>query len=322
MKEKKKKKKKLWKKRWKRFKRGQQSSPWTPLSWLSWLGMGLFWLLIQLPTRWLQRLGRGLGLVLYTLLPGRRQIARTNLQLCFPELTDREREHLVRENFASSAMAIFEALLGWWGSDRRIAALYTVEGEENLAAARADGSGVILLGGHYTTLEISGRLFGPHVQGIYPIYKPAKNPVVERLMVQARKRYFDDLLPNTDLRGVVRQLRRGNATWYAPDQDFGRRDTVFAPFMGVPAASLVATARLAKLGRAKVLPFYSQRLPDGRYLVRIEPALENFPSGDDVADATTVNQVIEKQVRRAPEQYLWIHQRFKTRPPGEPDLYR
>ena len=307
---KKKKKKPLWRKRWKRFKRWQQRSPWTPASWFTWAGMGLLWLLIQMPTSWLQRLGRGLGLGLYALMPGRRHIARTNLQLCFPELSDREREHLVRENFASSAMAIFEALLGWWGSDQRIAALYTVEGEENLAAARADGNGVILLGGHYTTLEISGRFFGPHVKGIYPIYKPAKNPVVELLMVRARKRYFDDLLPNSDLRGAIRQLRRGNVTWYAPDQDFGRRDTVFAPFMGVPAASLVATARLAKLGRAKVLPFYSQRLADGRYLVRIEPALENFPSGEDVADATAINRVIEQQVRRAPEQYLWIHKRF------------
>lgn len=308
-------------KRRKRRKRRQQRSPYAPGNWPTWLGLGLLRLITLLPVPWLHRIGRGLGLAIYTLLPSRRRVARINLRLCLPELDDKERERLVRETFASSAIAVFEGILAWWASDRRLAPLCTVEGKEHLEAARADGRGVILLGGHYTTLEISGRFFGPHVKGIYPIYKPAKNPVVEKVMVNARKHYFDGLLLNSDLRTVVRYLRQGNATWYAPDQDFGRRETVFAPFMGVPAASLTATSKLARLGRARVLPFYSERLANGRYLVRIAPPLENFPSGDDLADATTINRVIEQQVRRTPEQYLWIHKRFKTRPPGEPPLY-
>jgi KDO2-lipid IV(A) lauroyltransferase len=142
-------------------------------------------------------------------------------------------------------------------------------------------------------------------------------------MTTTRRRILDDLLSNTDLRAIVRSLRKGKVVWYAPDQDFGRERSVFAPFMGVETATLTATARLAKLSGAPIVPFYSERLPGNQgYLIKILPELENFPSGDDVTDATLVNQVIEQQVRAAPEQYLWLHRRFKTRPEGEADLYK
>jgi KDO2-lipid IV(A) lauroyltransferase len=295
----------------------------TPRYWPTWLGLGLLRLCLLLPYPAMLSLGRGLGSLLYRLVGSRRHIAEVNLSLCFPELDQGARQQLARESFIAAATSLFEGVLSWWGSEARIKRLYRIEGLEHLEAARARGHGVILLGGHYTTLEISGRFLANHVQGLQPIYKPARNKLFEAVMAGSRRRRFDDLLPSSDMRTIVRNLKRGKVVWYAPDQDFGRERSVFAPFFGVPTATLVSTSRLARLSRAPVVPFYSERLPGNEgFLLRLLPALEAFPSGDDLLDATRVNQVIEAQVRRVPEQYLWLHKRFKTRPEGEDDVYR
>ncbi len=294
-----------------------------PRHWPTWLGLGLLRLCALLPYPLLLLLGDAVGLLMYALVAPRRRVAQTNIRLCFPELDAAAREKLVRATFRSAAISIFENALSWWGSDRRMRRLYRIEGLEHYEAARAQGKGIILLGGHYTTLEISGRFLAYHVAGLQPIYKRAHNPLYEALMSAMRKRLFDDLLLNTDMRTIVRNVKAGKVVWYAPDQDFGRERSVFAPFMGVATATLTTTARLARLTGAPVLPYYSERLPGLQgYLIRLLPPLENFPSGDDVADATLTNTVLERQVRAAPAQYLWIHRRFKTRPEGEPDLYR
>lgn len=309
---------------------GQDSKRLTPLSgyiapryWPTWLGLALLRLALLLPYSAMLAVGRGLGSLLYHLIGSRRHTARVNIRLCFPELDDSARENLVKESFVSAATSLFEGVLSWWGSDARLKQLYRIEGLEYLEAARAQGRGVILLGGHYTTLEISGRFLAFHVQGLQPIYKPARNKLFEAVMANSRKHLFDDLLPSADMRTIVRNLKKGKVVWYAPDQDFGRERSVFAPFFGVPTATLISTARLAKLSGAPVVPYYSERLPGKEgFLLRLAPALENFPSGDDLADATLVNQVIEEQVRKVPGQYLWLHKRFKTRPEGEADVYR
>ncbi len=294
-----------------------------PRHWPLWFGLALLRLSAWLPYRFLLLLGSGLGRLLYTLVPKRRHIARTNIRLCFPELDATAQEALVRATIRAAAISVFENALSWWGSDRRMRALYRIEGLEHLAAAQQQGKGVILLGGHYTTLEISGRFLAYHIPELQPIYKRAHNPLYEALMSAMRKRLFDDLLLSTDMRTIVRSVKAGKVVWYAPDQDFGRERSVFAPFMGVATATLTTTARLARLTGAPVVPYYSERLPGTQgYKVTLLPALEGFPSGDDVVDATRVNAVLEQQVRAAPEQYLWIHRRFKTRPEGEPDLYR
>jgi len=268
-------------------------------------------------------LGRGLGRLLYRLISSRRRIAEINLRLCFPEMDKSTRNHLVKESFIAAATSVFEGTLSWWANDARIRRLYRIEGLEHLEAARTQGKGVILLGGHYTTLEISGRFLARHVEGLQPIYKPARNKLFEAVMAGSRRRLFDDLLPSSDMRTIVRNLKKGKVVWYAPDQDFGRERSVFVPFFGVPAATLISTSRLARLSGAPVVPFYSERLPGSEgFLLRLLPALENFPSGDDLVDATRVNQVIEEQVKRVPAQYLWLHKRFKTRPEGEDDVYR
>lgn len=294
-----------------------------PRHWPMWAGLGFLRLCALLPYPLLLLFGNGLGLLMYALLPSRRRIARINLRLCFPELDDRARERLVRATFRSAAISVFENALSWWGGERRLKGLYRIEGLEHYQAAKALGRGVILLGGHYTTLEISGRFLAFHIDGLQPIYKRAHNPLYEAMMVRQRKKLFDDLLQSTDMRTIVRNVKAGKTVWYAPDQDFGRERSVFAPFFGVPTATLTTTARLAKLTGAPVVPFVSERLPGLQgYRITLRPALANFPGDDDLADATQVNAVLEQEVRAMPAQYLWIHRRFKTRPEGEPDLYR
>jgi KDO2-lipid IV(A) lauroyltransferase len=295
-----------------------------PRHWPTWLGLALLRIAVLLPYPWLVVLGRGLGRGLYHLVPARRRIAATNIRLCFPELDAAARRRLVMANFEASATSAFEGALSWWGSEERLRRLYRIEGLQHLERAFAEGKGVILLGAHYTTLEISGHFLAFHIRDrLQPIYKPASNPLFEAVMAGSRRRLFDALLHNGDMRTIVRNVKAGKVVWYAPDQDFGRKRSVFAPFMGVPAATLTTTAGLARLTGAPVIPLFSTRLPGGAgFLLELQPPLEGFPSGDEVADATRVNALIEAQVRRAPEQYIWMHRRFKTRPTGEPKVYR
>ncbi len=293
-----------------------------PRYWPTWLGLGVLRLLALLPWGWQLRLGRGIGRLMHRLAGSRRRIAETNVRLCFPELSEAERQRLVKRSFEATGISLFEAGLAWWGSDRTLRPLYRIEGIEHLAQAREAGKGTILLGGHYTTLEISGRLLSFHSPDVQPIYKRAHNPLFDAVMGACRRRHCDDVLSNTDMRGILRALRKNKIVWIAPDQDFGRERAVFAPFMGVTTATLTSVARLARLSGAPVLPFYSERLPGTEgFVVRIEPPLQPFPSEDDVADASRINEAIAAQVRACPEQYLWIHKRFKTRPVGEPDPY-
>ncbi|HEY0633875.1 MAG TPA: LpxL/LpxP family Kdo(2)-lipid IV(A) lauroyl/palmitoleoyl acyltransferase [Gammaproteobacteria bacterium] len=294
-----------------------------PRFWPTWIGLALLRLLSLLPYPVLLWLGRAIGGLIYHLAAKRRHVAEVNIIHCFPHLNPAEQQRLVRESFDSSAIALFEGGMSWWGSTQRLRQLQRIEGIEHLQQALALGKGAILLGGHYTTLEISGRLLAFHTDRIYPIYKPARNALFDAVMVSARQRLFDGLLDNSDMRAILRTLKQGNIIWYAPDQDFGMERSVFAPFFGVQTATLTTTARLAKLSGAPLLPFYSQRLPGTQgYLLRILPPLTDFPSGDDVRDATRVNQVIEAGVNFAPGQYLWVHRRFKSRPPGVPPLYQ
>ncbi len=293
-----------------------------PRYWVTWIGIGLMRLIALLPYSVQLFLGRRLGDLMYLLQPGRREVARVNLELCFPELNTAARSKLVRQCFHSSGITLFETALSWWGSEARLRRLYRIEGEEHLNNALQQGNGVLLLGGHYTTLEISGRFLAFHTNDLQPIYKPARNPLFNAVMVNCRSSLFDNLLVNTDMRTIIRSLKNNKVIWYAPDQEFRGAKTVFAPFMGIQAASLTMTSRLAKVTGAPVLPYYSQRLPGTEgYLIKLMPPMQDFPSGDDVTDVTRINEAIEQQVRAAPEQYLWLHRRFKSRPPGEKDLY-
>jgi len=295
-----------------------------PRYWPTWSAVAVFRTLSLLPYAWQLALGRGLGRLTGRWAHFRRHVVRTNLGLCFAELDDRARMDLERRVFESFGMGLVEEAMAFWLPTQRLRPLGRLEGEANLRAALAQGRGVILLASHMTSLEICGRLaclFLPDVPPAFS-YRENKNPVLDSVIRRAREYHCGGAAPRSDPRAMVRYLRANRMLWFAPDQDYGRTHSIFVPFFGVPAATITTLSRIARLSGAAVVPFQNQRLPDGRgYLLRFAPALENFPSGDDARDALRVNRVIERWVRAAPEQYLWTHRRFKTRPAGQLRLY-
>jgi len=293
-----------------------------PRCWPTWLGLGVVRLLSLLPVPLLIATGSGLGWLAGRVLGGRRRIVRVNLELCFPQLDTATREAMVDDHFRALGSGVFETALAWFAPDRRLQALFEVIGLEHLDAAQADGSGVLLLTGHFTSLEIGARAVAMLPRPFHAMYRPYNNAVLDYFMHRWRgKRSGRPALPRDDLRGLIRALRQGHAIWYAPDQALDMRVSVFAPFFGMPVGTVTATARLARMGRAKVVPYFPQRIGH-RYRVTFMPALENFPGGDELADATRINQVLEAGVRLAPAQYFWVHRRFKRLPPGTPNPYR
>ncbi|WP_443190568.1 lipid A biosynthesis lauroyl acyltransferase [Pseudomonas indica] len=294
-----------------------------PRFWLLWIGLGLLWLVSQLPYRVLLLLGRLLGALMYRVAGSRRRIAAKNLELCFPEKAPAERERLLRENFASTGIAFFEMAMSWWWPRARLARLAHVEGLEHLKQAQAEGQGVILMSLHFTTLEIGAALLGQR-HTIDGMYREHKNPVFDFIQRRGRERHNPDAtaIEREDVRAMLKVLRAGRAIWYAPDQDYGAKQSLFVPLFGIPAATVTATTKFARLGKARVVPFTQARLADGSgYRLVVHPPLADFPGESEEADCLRINQWIETVLREQPEQYLWAHRRFKTRPPGEPKLY-
>lgn len=292
-----------------------------PKHWPTWIGLIFLRTCTLLPYRLQMWLGSSIGYLSYLLIPRRRHIVETNIRLAFPNLNEIEQKKLVIKTFSSTGMSIFETAMAWWGSQRRLQSMVTIKGLEHLQSALAQGKGVILLSAHFTCLELSGRLLS-FSQPFQVTYKRAHNPLMEAVLRYSRKQHFIDAINTYDTREMVTGLKKNVATWYAMDQDLGARLHVFAPFMGIPTCTLVTTSRLAKMSGAIVVPYYPKRLDDCcKYELTIHPALENFPSGDDLDDTTRINNLITQHVQDAPDQYLWVHRRFKTRPPGEPDVY-
>lgn len=299
-------------------KQSYPAHPAHPATWSQSATIAALWLLARLPWPAALSMGEVLGVISYRLARKRRFIARRNLELCFPDMDTVTRERLVRDNFRATGRAVIETALGWFGGRQVERIPFEVRGEEHLKRAHADGQPVIAMSGHFLSVELCARLL-PRRIPMVAIYKPIrKKPLLDRTMLAARRRNVDDAVSKDDIRGMLRAMRQGRAIWYAGDQDYGRKHSVFAPFFGVPAATITALSRLSKMGKAKVVPLFFFRQEDGSYLIEFQPALENFPSGDDVADATRMNQVLERAVERYPEQYLWIHRRFKRRPEDEP----
>ncbi|PZW64450.1 KDO2-lipid IV(A) lauroyltransferase [Pseudomonas sp. URMO17WK12:I1] len=294
-----------------------------PRFWPLWAGLGLLWLTVQLPYGALLRLGRGLGWLMYHTAGSRRRIATRNLELCFPHMPADKRERLLKENFASTGIAFFEMAMSWWWPRHKLARLAHIEGIEHLQQAQAQGQGVILMAVHFTTLEIGAALLG-QVHTIDGMYREHGNPVFDFVQRRGRERHNLDAtaIEREDVRAMIKVLRAGRAIWYAPDQDYGRKQSLFAPLFGIQAATVTATTKFARLGRAIVLPFTQMRLPDGGgYRLTIHPPLSDFPGESEEADCLRVNQWVEQAIVTCPEQYLWAHRRFKTRPEGEPKLY-
>ncbi|WP_082190322.1 LpxL/LpxP family Kdo(2)-lipid IV(A) lauroyl/palmitoleoyl acyltransferase [Frateuria defendens] len=293
-----------------------------PRHWPAWLGVAVLHAVARLSWPALLRLGRGLGWLVRRVPSPRRHVAETNLALCFPELAPAARTALVDAHLTDIGLMMVEFALGWMGSDRAIARVpVRIEGLEHLEAARAQGRGVLLVGGHFSHLELCARLVSQRIR-IAGMYRRMDAAVFEWAVLRARLHYAEAMFDKDDIRGTVKYLRGGGTLWYAPDQDMRSKDSVFVPFFGVPAATITATHHLARLGHALVIPFFHRRLPGrGGYVLRLGAPLEPFPTDDASADTARVNACIEQMVREAPEQYLWVHKRFKTRPPGEPGVY-
>lgn len=265
--------------------------------------------------------GKAIGLLAWRFAKRRRHITETNLRLAFPELDDARRARLVRDTFLANGVGILETATGWCRDPEHLRHRVSFKGEEHMHCALAQGKGALIIGIHFSTLDLGGALHSLYFPAD-AVYRPHDNPLFERFMTRARSRIFGQAIDRRDLRGVVRRIKAGHAVWYSPDQDFGRAASVFAPFFGVEAATVKLTAKIARMTGAPVMPLIFHRNPDDRtYTLEYLPALEDFPTGDEIADAAKVNAVIEAAIRRHPEQYLWLHRRFKTRPKGEPGFY-
>jgi KDO2-lipid IV(A) lauroyltransferase len=280
------------------------------------------WLIAQFPLKAQWWLGKHIGNLVHRLAARRRHITEVNIRLCFPELSEDERADLVRKSFQANGIGVMELGLAWFRNPADFIPMTRVHGLDHLSAALDRGKGVLLLGGHYSTLDLGGSLVTQHIEADV-MQRDHNNPLMNAVMTRARERRYGKALDSKDLRGLLKQLKHNRTVWYATDQDYGRKGIVFAPFFGVSAGSITATSRIAERSGCAVVPFsHFRRENEHGYDIYFHPALENFPSGDDLADATLVNQTLEREIRKHPDQYLWMHRRFKTRPSEQdPNLY-
>jgi KDO2-lipid IV(A) lauroyltransferase len=294
---------------------------WAPRYWPVWFGMGILRLVCLLPHRAALAVGRAFGRLAHAAGGSRRAIARRNIELCFPALDTVERDALARRHFESLGMSLIEMGIARWGSTPHLQSLSTLVGLEHVHDALASGKGVILLSAHFTTLEIMGRALAVEIPPFDAVYRKNRSEFMTELQRSGREVSADTTIEKRDIKKMVRALRSGRAVWYAPDQSYDRKGAEIIPFFGVPSMHTTATSTLARLGDALVVPFFPRRLRDGSYEMTLLPAFEDFPSDDLVADTRRYVTALENHVRRCPEQYLWIHKKFKNLPEGHPDYY-
>lgn len=290
---------------------------------LSQLAVTLLWLLHFLPQPLLAAMGSGVGRLFFLLGAQRRRIAQTNLALCFPELDDAARKALAKAHFRVLGQSLFERSLLWWSRPARLNRLIRVNGEEKIRALLDAGQPVIMLAPHFVGLDAGGVALAMRFDAL-SIYSAQKNPVFDALLYRGRKRFRDQMLLSRQdgALATIKAMRAGRPFYYLPDMDFGRRDSIFVPFFGIQTATITGLSRLARAAKARVLFTITRRLPGNQgYVLEIGDPWPDFPSNDVEADTQRMNQMIEAQIRTMPEQYYWVHRRFKTRPEGEASLY-
>ena len=283
--------------------------------------MGVLRLICLLPHALSMGIGRLIGRAAHAVGGTRRAIVRRNIELCFPHLTAGQRDALTKRHFLALGMSIIEMGLGRWGSDRLHMRLGHIEGMQHIDAAMKAGKGIILLSAHFTTLEIMGRVLEQEGPTFSAVYRKNRSAFITELQRTGRERSADETIEKRDIKKTIRRLRQGGVVWYAPDQSYDRKGAEVIEFFGVPSMHTTATSVLARLGKAVTLPFFPQRLADGRYKFQILPPLEDFPSGDNAEDTRKYVSVLEEHIRSCPEQYLWVHRKFKNLPDGYPELY-
>jgi len=297
------------------------SSYWSPRYWPVWLGMGLLRMVCLLPHRIALAVGSGLGRLMHALGGQRRAVVRRNIEMCFPDLSVRERDTLALEHFKALGMMLIEMGLGRWASDRHLLSIMKLRGLENVHKALDSGRGVILLSAHFTTLEIMGRVLALNMPPYDAVYRKNRSEFMTELQRSGRERSAETTIEKRDIKKMVRSLRSGRAVWYAPDQSYNRKGAEILPFFGVPALHTTATSSLARLGNAAVVPFFPRRLEDSTYELTLLPAFDGFPGDDPAEDTRRYIEVLEAHIRQCPEQYFWVHRKFKSLPDGYPDYY-
>lgn len=293
-----------------------------PKYWLTWFGIGLLYILVLLPYPVIYWLGTRLGRFSKVFLKKRVQIAERNLELCFPQMPKSEREALVNKNFESVGMGLFETGMAWFWPEWRVKRWFKVSGLENISMVQEKGQGILLIGIHFLTLELGARIFGIYNPGV-GVYRPNDNPVMDWLQTWGRLRSNKFMIDRKDVKGMIRSLKAGEIIWYAPDHDYGPRKSVFVPLFAVDkAATTTGTYILAKTSKPALIPFTPKRLPEGKgYELIISPPVADFPVDNEENTARAMNKVVEQEILRAPDQYMWLHRRFKTRPEGDASLY-
>lgn len=285
------------------------------------LGVFILWLIQLLPFRVIVAIGNGLGMLLYPLAAERRRVGMINLKLCFPEMSEEARVKLVRDHFKMFCRGLVERSILWWSSAERISGLIRVEGVEHFEAIK--NKPAILLTPHFVGMDAGGQWIAQHTDTVC-MYSNQKSRYLTELLLKKRARFRNQGLYSRQqgLRSIIKGMREGKPFIYPPDQDQGVKDGAFIPFFGVPAATMTSVPRIALITGAKVVPSITRVLPGGEgYVLTFYPAWENYPSGDDIADARRMNEFIEDRVREMPDQYFWLHKRFKTRPEGEAKFY-
>lgn len=286
----------------------------------SYLAIGFLWLLHWLPLPLLRILGTGLGRLAYRFARERRQVALTNLRLCFPDLSEEARIELTKKHFVAFGQAFLDRTIVWWSGFERLRRIVRLKGAEHLNAE--PDRPLIILGSHFIALEAGIILLISTPRPFVNVYSNQKNPVFEKALLDGRRRYNNPLMLSRleGMRRVISALKKGHVFHYLPDMDYGPKESIFVPFFGVQAATIPALSRLVKLTGARVVPCTTRLVKDG-YEVELEAAWSDFPGESVEEDTRRMNAFIEEQVRRMPEQYFWLHKRFKTRPPGEGRIY-
>jgi len=290
--------------------------------WPSWLGVFVLWCCAKLPYTWQYRLGGALGRFAGKVLTSRRKIACINIRKCFPELSADQIEHMTLQSFVWLGRGVFSAALSWWGKPKRLRKLIgNVTGLEQLEAAFARGKGVILLSAHFSADEIGAHLLSLLLQKkLNVMHRQQSSIVFEHVLQQKRLAYMNEVIIRDNIRAMIKCLKQNQGVYYLPDQNFEKEHSIFVPFMGVNTLTLTATARFAKINDCSVVPAFCYQTAKG-FDIEILPALNDYPTGDDRADATRINQIFETAIRKHPEQYMWLHRRFKIRPEGEKSFY-
>lgn len=295
---------------------------WGPRYWLTWLL--LLWMRITaaLPWPWAIRFHKRIGYVLGLLLQKRRRIVMRNLEICFSEYDEEQLQDMATRHFESVGASFAELAFAWFGPMEKLRSLFRVEGMRHVRAAFAKGKGVIFFSGHFTTLEICAPVLKSVVDSYAFMFRPRSNALLNEMQTRGRMRAAHKSFANTDIRAMLRSLRENSGVWYAPDQAYGGANARLLPFFGELAMTNTATSRLARASGAAVVPFFFCRLPDDSgYLLTFSAALEDFPSDDVEHDTRRLTGVLEGFIAACPEQYLWMHRKFKGRPPEFPNVY-